>query len=530
MRIKRIQSACYLLFAGLLTIAGGYAGAASPTASSSKAGEQHAAASNSSLPAGYYAMPGNESRSDFNLPQIGMAGANVLSPQQEYQIGVQIMNQARQAGVIVNDPLIHEYIDNLGHELSSHSDDPTLHFEYFVVNDPEINAITLPGGFVGVFTGLILETDSEDELAGVMAHETAHVTQRHIARSAEDQKNHSLLDLATILGSILVAASSGDPNVAIGALATAQGSIIQHQITFTRSQEEEADRVGIQTLARAGFPPQGMIEFFKKMEQDSVLNGYNHIPEFLLDHPQDSTRMAYLEERALSMRVPPRPDSRSYAIMKARVRVLVSDNPNKTLEYFRNGVATTSGWNQEAMRYGLALSDILVGRDKEAVEIMRVLADKYSDIVAFRIGLANAQMTSGDIKTARVTYAQALQLFPDSKPLILSYANDLIEADLPQEAISLLIPQTLHVDNDPEIIRMLAKAYERAGDEGDSHYYMSEYYYSTGLPAAAADQLRIALATPGIDGMQRQRYQARLQRLEAWGRANRQSLVTQNNP
>lgn len=532
MRSQYLKTTAYLFFAGLLTFMNVYAATNSAPGDASHPVTQSVianAALNDFHPSDNR-LPSNDTRSDFNLPQIGMAGANVLSPEQEYQIGVQIMNQARQAGVIMNDPLIHEYIDNLGHDLSSHSDDPTLHFEYFVINDPEINAITLPGGFVGVFTGLILETDSEDELAGVMAHETSHVTQRHIARTAEEQQSHGLLDLATILGAIFVGAASGDPNVAIGALATAQGSIIQHQITFTRSQEEEADRVGIQTLARAGFPPQGMIEFFKKMQRDSVLNGYNHIPEFLLDHPQDSTRMSYLEERAISMHVPPRANSRSYAIMKARVRVLVSNNPNKTLQYFKDAINTSHGWDQEAMRYGLALSDTLVGHYAEAIKIMQNLSEKYSDIVAFRIGLADAQMTAGDIKVAKATYSQAMQLFPDSKPLILSYANDLIEANLPREAINLLIPQTLHPDNDPDVVRLLAKAYEKAGNSGDSHYYMSEYYYITGLPAAAADQLRIALATPGIDGMQRQRYKARLERLEAWGRANRQSLVTKNPP
>ena len=445
-------------------------------------------------------------------------------------MGVQIMNEARQAGVILDDPQVHEYIDNLGHDLSSHSDDPTLHFEYFVVNDPEINSFALPGGFIGVFTGLILETDNEDELAGVMAHETSHITQRHIARSVEDQKNHSLLDIATILGAILVAATSGDPNVAMGTIATAEGSIIQHQITFTRSQEEEADRVGIQTLARAGFPPQGMIDFFEKMQRSSSLNGYDRIPEFLLDHPQDATRMAYLEERALSMHVPPRPDNRSYALMKARVRVLVSDDPDKTLQFFKEGAASTHGWDQEAMRYGLALTDVQVGRDADAIKIMQNLLDRYGDVVAFHIGLADAQMAAGDIRMAKATYQQAMQLFPDSSPLILSYASDLIEANLPQDAISLLIPQSLQTNSGPEVVRMLAKAYDKAGNSGESHYYMSEYYYITGLPAAAADQLRIALATPGIDGMQRQRYKARLQRLQAWGRANRQSLITKNTP
>ncbi|MDE1886985.1 MAG: M48 family metallopeptidase [Gammaproteobacteria bacterium] len=459
-----------------------------------------------------------------------MAGANVLSPQQEYQIGVQIMNQARSEGAILDDPLVHEYIDNLGHDLSSHSDDPTLHFEYFVLNDPEINAVTLPGGFIGVNSGLILATDNEDELAGVMAHETSHVTQRHIARTVEDQSNRSLLNIATLLGAILVAANSGDPDVAYGAMATAQGAIIQHQITFTRAQEEEADRVGIQTLARAGFPPQGMIEFFQKMMRSSALNGYDYIPEFLLDHPQDATRMAYLMERAEDLHVPPRPNSRSYAIMKARVRVLESNDPENLVAFFNGAIGSRHGWDQDAARYGLALTDSRINRAAEAVKLMQQLCDRYDDVVAFRIGLADAQMAAGDLAAAKATYQRAMQLFPDSLPLTLSYARDLIEANQPRNAINLLISLSVQTNNKPDVLRMLAKAYEHAGNSAESHYYMSEYYYTTGLPAAAADQLHIALATPGIDGMQRQRYQARLERLQAWAKANRQSLKPGNDP
>lgn len=466
----------------------------------------------------------DDSRSDFNLPQLGKAGADVLSPAQEYQIGVQVMDQARAAGAILDDPLVHEYIDDLGHDLSSHSDDPTLHFEYFVINSPEINAVTLPGGFIGVNYGTILASDNEDELAGVMAHETSHVTQRHIARSAEYQKDHSLLNIATLLAGILVAGMSGDPDVAMGAITTAQGSIMQRQITFTRSQEEEADRVGIQTLARAGFQPQGMITFFEKMQRNAALNGYNNIPEFLLDHPQDATRMSYLMARAISMHVPPRPNSRSYAIMKARVRVLESDSPDKLVPFFQSAIAATHGWNQEAARYGLALTYSRINRDADAIKLMQQLSGKYDDVVAFRIGLADAQMAANDIDAAKATYQTALQLFPDSKPLALSYARDLIEAGQPNNAIGVLIALSIQTSEDPEVLRMLAKAYSKTGNSAESHYYMAEYYYNNGLPAAAADQLHIALATPGIDGMQKQRYQARLDRLQAWARANRQSL------
>ncbi|MDE2107874.1 MAG: tetratricopeptide repeat protein, partial [Gammaproteobacteria bacterium] len=171
-----------------------------------------------------------------------------------------------------------------------------------------------------------------------------------------------------------------------------------------------------------------------------------------------------------------------------------------------------------------------INRAPEAVKMMQQLSDKYDDVVAFRIGLADVQMTAGDIAATKATYRQAMQLFPDSLPLKLSYARDLIEANQPRNAINLLISLSVQTNNNPDVLRMLAKAYDRAGNSAESHYYMSEYYYNTGLPAAAADQLHIALATPGIDGMQRQRYQARLKRLQAWARLNRQSLKPETNP
>ena len=474
---------------------------------------------------------GISSSSDFNLPQIGEAGANSVTPEQEYQAGIQIMDQLRNGGAILDDPLIHEYIDNLGHQLSSHSDNPTLHFEYFVLNDPTINAVTLPGGFIGVNSGMFLASDNEDELAGVMAHETGHVTQRHIARSIEDQKNHSLLDLATILGAILIAAHTADPNVAMGTLATAEGSIIQHQINFTRSQEAEADRVGIQTLARAGFSPDGMIDFFEKMQRNSALNGYDQIPEFLMDHPLDLTRMSYLKERAESLHVPPKPDSRSYAIMKARLRVLETDNAESTRQYFLAGIQSEHGWNQEAMRYGLSLIDTQLNRDAEAIDLMRRLEDKYEDVIAFHIGLAEAQMAAGKTEPAIATYNQAMQLFPGSLPLTLSYASDLINAARPEQAISLLLslPPGGN-DGDAETLRLLAKAYNKAGNVADSHFYMSRYYSMTGLNDQALEQLKIALAVPDISDFQRQRYQARMDRLKIILLAEHKDHSRQNQP
>ncbi|HEU5398428.1 MAG TPA: M48 family metalloprotease [Gammaproteobacteria bacterium] len=472
--------------------------------------------------------PSQAGGSDFNLPQIGEAGADVVTPQQEYSIGLQVINELRDAGFIVGDPLLHEYIENLGRSLSSHSDNPELNFGFYIIDDPEINATTLPGGFIVVNSGLFLMTDSEDELAGVIAHEIGHVTQRHLARQLEDQKDRSFLDFATMLAGILAATKTSDPDVAMGALATAQGSIIQHQINYTRGDEAEADRVGIATLARAGYQPEGLIDFFTKMESLSSLNGYDRIPSFLLDHPLDLTRIAEAKSRAEQLHVPPRPDSRDYVLMKARLKALQDDSTQSLQAYFEAGVSSSHGWDQAAKRYGLALVYGREGRYADASTIMASLASEYDDVTAFRIGLANNEMQAGKTAEAIRTYQAALRLFPDSKPLILSYANDLIEAGRPKDATDLLATLTTGRQADPEALRLSAKSYDKLDDSADSHYYMSEYYLASGSPSDAVDQLRIALATPGLSSVQQQRYRARLHRMEQAARQAREDA--ENGP
>ena len=463
----------------------------------------------------------SSSSGDFNLPQIGEAGGDVISPQQEYVIGLQIINELRDTGAILDDPQLQQYIQDLGKQLSSHSDNPTLHFAYYVIDDDDINASTLPGGFIVVNSGLILLTQNEDELAGVLAHETGHVTQRHLARQLEDEKDHAFMNVATMLAAIVAASRASEPDVAVGALASAQASIIQHQINYTRGDEAEADRVGIATLARAGFQPRGMADFFAEMQKNSSLNGYDKIPEFLLDHPLDLNRMTEAENRAQQLHVAPRPDSRSYALMKMRLLAMQNNfGADQQLSDFQGLVDSAKGWDQVAARYGQALVYQKAGRYQDAVKAMRTLASQYDDVIAFRIGLADAQIHAGDMPAGIATYADAMKLFPDSAPLTLSYANDLIDAGKAQRAIALLMPLALDSNGDPEAVHLLAKAYDKNGNSADSHYYMSEYYLVNGLAAAAVDQLKIALATPGIDSVQKQRYRARLHRVEEEARAD----------
>ncbi|MGE5626047.1 MAG: M48 family metalloprotease [Bacillota bacterium] len=514
-----------LAFATAALLAAGVAlGASAPPASTSNVPLSTLQDLSAPTPDQGNGIPTAQSGSDFNLPQIGTAGGDVVTPQQEYEIGLQVINELRDAGLILDDPLLQQYIQDLGKQLSSHSDNPQLNFGFYVIDDDDINATTLPGGFIVVNSGMLLLTDTEDELAGVMAHEIGHVTQRHLSRQVEDQQDRSFINIATMLAAVLAATRTNDPDVAMGALATAQGAIIQHQINYTRGDESEADRVGMATLARAGFQPKGMVDFFGKVHAAySSLNGLDKVPEFLLDHPLDLTRMADLENRAEQLSVPERPESRSYALMKARLQSMQNnDTADKMLTYFKSGIESSKGWDQVAMRYGLALTYQKALDYPDAIALMQDLVKQYDDVIPFRIGLADAEMHAGRIPDAINTYASALRLFPDSTPLILSYAGDLVDAGKSGNAVDLLLPLTSARRGGPDALRLLAKAYDKKGDSADSHYYMSEYYMANGLASAAVDQLRIALATPGINTVQRQRYSARLHRVEEAAKEARQ--------
>ena len=207
---------------------------------------------------------------DIKLPDMGSPADAVLSSNDESRLGRMIMRDIRRSGQVVEDPLITEYINEIGSRIVAQTNDGDYRFTFFVVDDPRINAFALPGGYVGVHTGLIEATRSEDELAGVIAHEVAHVTQRHIARAIHANSRQSIISTAMMLGAIIVAAAGGSSDAVQGAIAVAQGTAAQQQINFTRTNEYEADRIGIAALADAGFDPYGMASFFEVMSRQTT--------------------------------------------------------------------------------------------------------------------------------------------------------------------------------------------------------------------------------------------------------------------
>ncbi|MGD8423650.1 MAG: M48 family metalloprotease [Gammaproteobacteria bacterium] len=274
--------------------------------------------------------------SAYDLPDIGSPADAVLSKSQADQIGRTVLLRLRIDGQVLEDPEVDEYLDAIGHRLGAQAHEGDQEFTFFLVNDRMINAFALPGGYIGVNTGLILETQRESELAGVMAHEIAHVTQKHIARRASAQSRSSMLAAAAVLAAILMGATgTADSNVIQATAMSAQAFAVQQSINYTRVNEYEADRVGLRILHDAGFDPNGMPDFFETMGRLTGSWG-NRVPEFLLTHPVSSTRIA--ETRARAEQLPPTEirESPAYLLIKERLRVLTAESSIEIVEYYQD--------------------------------------------------------------------------------------------------------------------------------------------------------------------------------------------------
>lgn len=445
-------------------------------------------------------------RAQVNLPDIGSPADAVLSKSDEARIGRAIMRNIRMSGQIVEDPQITEYINEIGHRIAAHANDGDHSFTFFVVDDPNINAFALPGGYVGVHTGLLDATRSEDELAGVLAHEVAHVTQRHIARAVHANQRQSILSTAIMLGAILAGAAGGGGDAMQGAIAIAQGTAVQQQINFTRSNEYEADRVGISALADAGFNPDGMASFFEVISSDTR-PVEARVPEFLRTHPVSSARIAEARGRARDYPKVESNDSTNYGIARARLRVSSAGTAERAVAMYEQ---TRYERQTDIERYGRAVAYQRAGRHDEANRIFEELVSKDSKVIAYHIGLAQTQLALERVRQARATFERARELFPRNVPLTIHYAEALLQLGEAQLAHKMLLDLLNNVPPTPEQVRLIARAAIDAGDTAEAHYYMAEYSFMSGDLVQGVHFLRQALRVPDIQEIQRIRFEARI--------------------
>lgn len=460
---------------------------------------------------------GGAGAEDNNLPDIGSPADGLLSIGIEAQLGRQVYRNLISAGVVVTDPELQEYIQGVGMRLVANAEIKSgQRFRFFFVEDPVINAFALPGGYIGVHTGLLLATQNESELAGVLAHEISHVTQRHISRAVFANQRSSTMNLAAMLGAILAGVAMGaDPGMIQGAIGITQGLAMEQQISFTRSNEAEADRVAMNVLANSGFDPLGMPAFFETMSRRTG-SSLNRAPEFLLTHPVTTDRMAEARARARGMEPIEVADTPEYELARARAIMMTSSRPEVALNYFVEEEREAANSGDTELRYGQALALMELNQYREAAAIFGELLAENDAATPLHSAYAQALYMSGDKAAALRVYEQAMELFPRNIPLTVRYAETLLRHGDAQEAHDILLDLLNQVPPTLEQVRLIAVAADAAGDLGNTHYYMAEYQAMSGNLRLAIDQLVLALSTPNLDSVQRSRLEARLEEFQGY--------------
>lgn len=448
-----------------------------------------------------------------DLPDMGSPADTVLSREKEQQIGRAIYKTLRDAGHVITDPETQEYIQDIGQKIAAHASDGGQKFRFFVVNDPAINAFALPGGYIGVHSGLLLATRRESELAGVLAHEIAHVTQRHISRAVYANQSTSILTMAALLGAILLGAATGSGDALQGAIIAAQSAAAQQQINFTRENEYEADRVGITLLDAAGFDPAGMPDFFETLARQSGPLA-SQAPEFLRTHPVTVNRIAETRARATQMPRRDVADATGYRLTRARLRLLAAPTGEDALQRFAGELAESDQAGDIGAAYGIALARLQDGNFADAAARFEELVTTHPEVIPLHSGLALARLGLGQSDIAFATFDRAMNLFPRNVPLTVRYAEALLQHGRPKEAHRVLLDLLNVVPPTPEQVRLIALAASAAEDTADAHYYMAEYHLMGGDLMLAADELRIALSIPALDNVQKARFRSRLSEIE----------------
>ena len=412
---------------------------------------------------------------------------------------------------LVQDPLLDDYLQSLGNRVSSGLMTAHMPFTFFMVQSPEINAFAGPGGYIGVNSGLVLTARSEGELASVMAHEIVHVTQRHLAQAYQKASELSLPMTAAIITAIIL--GKGNSQLSEAAIASAAAGSVQYQLNFTRENEKEADRIGLQILANAGFDPRDMPTFFERMQQAN-LSDDSQANEFLRSHPLTPSRIADTRNRAEQYPRPVdmKPDD-TFDLMRARTEVLSSKDTTTMVNTYATRLAAN---DNIANRYGYALALNQSGNNQRALEVLLPLEKRLPDHIAYLLALADIQHGLARLKEAEQTCLHGLALYPHHPALTITYTDILIEDNQADRARQLLREQLRSSPNSLVVYAHLARAQQLSGHVAESHVTLAERDYLLGNTVNAVRQLNTALElAPADDESLKLKINARLDELKA---------------
>lgn len=425
-----------------------------------------------------------------NLPNMGEPADNALSPIEEKQLGAQFMRQIRASLPLIRDVPTAEYVETLGNRLAVASGKSTqLDFTFFVINDDQINAFAIPGGYVGINIGLIQAMNSEEQLAGVVAHEVAHVTQRHHARAFALGSQYSIRTAATILAAILIGQASTEAGQA--ALAAGMAANQQSAVNFTRGNEVEADRIGIEILANAQYNPAAMAESFDILRRKNSLNTSRGALQYLRTHPLDENRIAEAKDRAASSTSQQSAPQTDFQLFKARLAVIATKDKGQLLRTFQ---ARFNVKPAVETAYGIALLHIEANRLDEAV----VYLDKLNEITPAHplteLSRAKVLEQRGDLDASLALLEKLYQKFPERYSVI----EKLVDLQARKRQLSTAMQTTKqyirrNANPNPLAWRQLASVQQRLGEQAASHESLAQYFIGLNELGRALSQLQLAL-------------------------------------
>lgn len=421
------------------------------------------------------------------LPNMGQSYSQQLSPHQEMELGRAVMREIRQRFPVINDPEINDYLQSLGNRLVNQAQLSSQTFTFFALNDRNINAFAVPGGHVGLNSALILATETESELAGVIAHEISHVTQSHFARRMEAIERMTLPRAAAFIAGLLLA--TVDPQLGMATLMTSSAISVDQQLYFSRMNEREADRMGVSLLYKSGFNPQGMSSFFRKLQRLS--NENSRSIDFLSTHPLTQERLADMVNRLRQFPAKPVYESIDYSLMIQRLTVLLDNQPTHAVEAARKLLKEAPDHPIFRYRYALAL---LKNQQPEAAkrEFEWLIANDTEQLTYY-IGLESALFDLNKYEQAEEVFTIASRLYRSNASLIENHATCLIKAKKFKPAYELLRHYLMTHSGSPTLYKLAATAAMKTQKTAEGYRYLAEHFFELAAYPLALDNLDKAL-------------------------------------
>jgi predicted Zn-dependent protease len=422
-----------------------------------------------------------------DLPSLGDASSAIVSPQQEHQLGRAWLSLVRGQVSQLDDPQLKDFVERTVYSLSETSQLQDRRLEFVLLNSPQINAFAAPGGIIGVNGGLFLYAQTEAEYSSVLAHELAHLSQRHFARGLEAQQRMQVPVMVGMLAGI-IAAAAGAGEAGIAAIASTQAAAVQEQRRFSRQNEQEADRIGLVNLEKAGFDPKAMPSMFERLMRQYRYN--RTPPEFLLTHPVSESRIADTRNRAEQYQGKGITDSLGYQLMRARVQLKYEETSGVAAKRFRNMLDENP--QLEAARYGLAIALIKGGQHKQAREALQPLLKTTPNDISYNLAMIDLEMAANSLDEAQLRIDRLLGLYPNNYPINQAKINLLIKQGRIQDAERDLDALLKRRSKDPDIWYQMAEVRGLKGDTIGLHQARGEFFALVGDYNQALEQLGFA--------------------------------------